>query len=369
MPALKGPQFEELTIALSVTMSEFELANIVYAATGDRLYDAYVSRLLPLRQQIAGVLEALEKEGTLPLFLGEVRTRKRFRPDLQDLIARLVPEAVRGLTGPIASLSLQHGGRYEENAPERAAAPGLQRNVRPGLGKLDARRWLEVGAATERRVCRIERDGRPLGTGFLVGRAAVLTNYHVVKAAIEAGTVAGLACRFDYAVRVDGTREEGQVVAVDAAAPLDWSPFAPAEATVTPDEPPPQPDQLDYALMPLTEPAGEARGWITLPDTDVVLARDAPLMILQHPDGAPLKLALDTQSVLCTAAGGLRLRYRTNTEPGSSGSPCFTMDWDLAALHHLGDPAWRKVPEYNQGIPAALIRRRLADGPAAAFVG
>ena len=68
-----------------------------------------------------------------------------------------------------------------------------------------------------------------------------------------------------------------------------------------------------------------------------------------------MKLALDTQAVIGLNANGTRVRYRTNTDPGSSGSPVFTMDWDLVALHHLGDPDWHN-PGFNQGVPIELIR-------------
>ena len=71
-----------------------------------------------------------------------------------------------------------------------------------------------------------------------------------------------------------------------------------------------------------------------------------------------MKLALDTQAVIGANANGTRVRYRTNTDPGSSGSPCFTMDWDLVALHHYGDPKWLN-PLFNQGVPIELIRRHI----------
>jgi V8-like Glu-specific endopeptidase len=66
-----------------------------------------------------------------------------------------------------------------------------------------------------------------------------------------------------------------------------------------------------------------------------------------------LKLAMDTKSVLKTNANNTRVRYRTNTEKGSSGSPVFNETWELAALHHSGDRSI--VPVYNQGIPFAAI--------------
>ena len=86
-------------------------------------------------------------------------------------------------------------------------------------------------------------------------------------------------------------------------------------------------------------------------------------------DGNPLKLAVDTDAVLGTNAAGNRVRYATNTDHGSSGSPVFDIDWKLVALHHLGDPAVSSMPaKYNQGIPIAKIRARLErDGKAGAL--
>ena len=82
-------------------------------------------------------------------------------------------------------------------------------------------------------------------------------------------------------------------------------------------------------------------------------------LIVQHPKGEPMKLALDTEAIIAANAGMTRLRYKTNTDPGASGSPCFSMDWDIVALHHYGDPAWQRLPEFNQGIPIHLIQQRL----------
>ena len=93
------------------------------------------------------------------------------------------------------------------------------------------------------------------------------------------------------------------------------------------------------------------------------------ILIAQHPDGQPMKLALDTDAVdrakgFWLNAPGTRLRYATNTEGGSSGSPCFDFDWRLVALHHYGDPKTngtnlRKFGDYNQGVPIGVIRDRL----------
>jgi len=143
---------------------------------------------------------------------------------------------------------------------------------------------------------------------------------------------------------------------------IDSSPYSQAETTATPDNPPPTNDELDYALLRLDAKIGEAgparRGWVDLHQSVPNLQKDAPILIVQHPDGAPMKLAMDTQAIIGANENGTRLRYSTNTEAGSSGSPCFSMNWEIVALHHFGDPAWNQ-PKFNQGVPIGRIRDRI----------
>jgi hypothetical protein len=162
----------------------------------------------------------------------------------------------------------------------------------------------------------------------------------------------------------NGQIDPGQLVTLDGAGGIDTSPYSAAEKTGKPDNPLPTLEELDYALLRLSIRVGEQqvegapRGWIALPKAVLPLPADAPILIVQHPEGAPMKLALDTQAVIGLNGNGTRIRYRTNTDPGSSGSPVFTMDWDLVALHHYGDPNWQNAL-FNQGVPIELIRQRI----------
>jgi len=235
----------------------------------------------------------------------------------------------------------------------------------------------------EAQVCRIEiasSQGTLSGTGFLVGPSVVMTNYHVVETVIAvhenrpgpAGVTAkpaNVRARFGFKRMVDpndGTviREvqgtvhklaEKWLIDASAGSPLD----RPAPA-----------DRLDYALLQLATapgdetldgPGGTKRGFVELPAADPPLPEHSSLFILQHPKGGPLKLGLKTKSVLGTFDNGARVRYTTPTEHGSSGSPCFTPKWELAALHHSGDPDFDAAnkPSYNEGIPMAAIRALL----------
>jgi V8-like Glu-specific endopeptidase len=243
-------------------------------------------------------------------------------------------------------------------------SPGLQRNVRPHLTKVDLRVWVERLLQIERRVCRIEIGDNAAGTGFLVGPDTVLTNWHVVETLKTAGDLGRIGCRFDYLRLANGARQQGVRISLHEQGLIDSSPYSNAEKAAQADGTAATPEELDYALLRLAQPAGTQqaeggeRGWIPLPEQTPELAPGAPILIVQHPDGAPMKIAMDTSAVISVKE--TRIRYATNTDPGSSGSPCFTMDWDLVALHHYGDPSW-KEPKFNQGVPIAMIRKRIAS--------
>ena len=274
------------------------------------------------------------------------------------------------------------------------ATPGdgaLQRIVVESNSFLDITRWRERLAEIEGRVCRIEvatNAGTTFGTGFLIGPDLVLTNHHVVEAVIcgEQGqyTAKGLTARltdvvlrFDYRQLADGSVHSGTKVGITAI--LDASPHSPVDEQPLPKPGTPEPEQLDYALLKAATPAGgkalgdspigetaernaDKRGVIGLPSAEWVFTPQAPLFIVQHPEGAPMKLALETQAVIGMNANQTRVTYRTNTLAGSSGSPCFNQHLDLVALHHAGDPNYRPLyhPEFNEGVPIAAIRKQLA---------
>jgi len=62
-----------------------------------------------------------------------------------------------------------------------------------------------------------------------------------------------------------------------------------------------------------------------------------------------------------TNTSATRVRHRTNTQAGSSGSPCFDRNWNLIALHHYGDAKYGHAPLFNQGIPIAAIRKQIEE--------
>jgi V8-like Glu-specific endopeptidase len=82
--------------------------------------------------------------------------------------------------------------------------------------------------------------------------------------------------------------------------------------------------------------------------------------VVGHPGGRELTFSLSDNKVLGFRSP--KLHYRTPTEGGSSGSPVFTADWDVLALHHAGSKNLSTLDgkaEYpaNEGIWIDAIRR------------
>ena len=195
--------------------------------------------------------------------------------------------------------------------------------------------WRERMVAAERCVCRIEIPaGTPRGTGFLVGRDIVLTNWHVAEYVQTMGlTPDQVVVRFDYKAEGGNQHPQGQACVLASDHLLDHSPVK----------------DLDYALLRLAENAGDARGFLKPEPYD--FPPDAPLFILQHPAGEPMIVQVGT--IVSVNSLHKRVNYTTNTTGGSSGSPCFTMGWSLVALHHYGQQT------SNMGIPLKDIQERV----------
>ena len=61
---------------------------------------------------------------------------------------------------------------------------------------------------------------------------------------------------------------------------------------------------------------------------------DARVNVIGHPKGLDVRISMQDNKVV--AHEDPFLRYRTPTDPGSSGSPVFNQAWELVALHHAG---------------------------------
>jgi hypothetical protein len=268
-------------------------------------------------------------ENNMPTMVFEVITWAQARGRLTELVLG----AAAGNPGAARLKVLAEQFRFPADVPGE-----IERMVLKDVPFENIGQWLDRFTRLRRAVCRIEPQPGPdlsgYGTGFLIAPEVVMTNFHVVEPFLTRGAER-VVVRFDYETGTDGVSvSQGRECRLAADWRLLDSPVA----------------ELDCALVRLAEPAGSdvvagaPRG--VLRPVRHMFRSGAPLMILQHPTAAPLKLSIG--SVVDPGAAPNRVSYTANTEPGSSGSPCFTSGLDLVALHHMGgDP--------NRGVRLGAI--------------
>ncbi|AMV25227.1 hypothetical protein VT84_12580 [Gemmata sp. SH-PL17] len=351
------------------------------------------SRVVPdgaFNTVVLNVLLLSTREGWVPRLIAAAAKRRPGRPDVQELAKQYAATLVAQIKDPQLAGNPQLRQAYRDLNPDKAWFPaeqelkGFEKTIDPENPYLNMAEWVARLARIEGRVCRVEIGGAPRGTGFLVGPDAVLTNHHVVASAIgNAAVLAQLQFRFDYKQLANGTILSGMLVG--AAAVLESTPCTPGERTGHPEAADPDTEHLDYALVRLVSPIGDQpiavpgavavgprRGWVRLPEClspeGDPFAPGGAVLIAQHPAGEPLRLAIGWQSVIEANGTLTRVKHRTNTSGGSSGSPCFDRFLNPIALHHYGDPMYPEA-RFNQGVPLMTVRARLAQVHAAMLSG
>ena len=311
---LKPSQLEGLHCALlSAFYSEATLKRMALFKLGENL-DAIVGGV-SLSDKIFDLIVWAEANGRTEDLIVGARQSNRGNPNLMAFAAEVT------LSSAVLPTA---GGKLESIVVE-------------GVKFQDVSEWRNRMDGIVERVCVVEdQNGQGFGTGFLVARNIIMTNQHVTEILIRNGGVPQV--RFGYIKNLGGPgADNGRVVKFAAQ---NW------ELISDP------PSGLDFSLLQLAENAGEdnlgarQRGWLK-PDIQHDFKKDEPMMILQHPQIQPMKFA----------AGYLRdynqqtrrIAYTMNTKGGSSGSPCFDLNWDLIAIHHEGDDFT------NHGVPMKFI--------------
>ncbi|MET9515862.1 serine protease [Streptomyces sp. NPDC002994] len=194
-----------------------------------------------------------------------------------------------------------------------------------GISKdLQAWSFLPRGARAASTIARISirHNGRelPHGTGFLVSPRLLMTNHHVLP---DEAFAQRCFLEFNAQVTIENTP--------DAAIRLELDPGTFFSAD----------ERLDYALVAVTPGAdgrlpGDVFGWNRLSIQLGKLVVGEPVNVIGHPSGRLKEIALRDNALQVRLDDFLH--YKTDTEPGNSGSPVFNDQWEVVALHHSGVP-------------------------------
>jgi V8-like Glu-specific endopeptidase len=222
--------------------------------------------------------------------------------------------------------------------------------------------FLERAMQTGRSVTRLQvpriLDGQmqtgeyAFGTGWLVAPGLLFTNHHVIAARSPGEPGASQDdCREQAGKAIawfDYHQEGGPRIDCECA------------ELICSDE------TLDYALVRLggTSPLDD-RQPLSIVCQSPALRRGDRLNIVQHPRGGPLRYAIRSNFYVGTGDAPDYIRYLTDTEGGSSGSPVLNDSWQVIAMHH----AYHQVPKevykgdvvkyHNQGIAIHAILSHL----------
>jgi endonuclease G len=180
--------------------------------------------------------------------------------------------------------------------------------------------YLELAIAVGRGVARIQ-VGTSHATGFLVGPGLLMTNHHVLGNEEDARRA---LAQFDYQDNASGELLVHQDYRLN-----------PENFFIT-DE------TLDFTIVGVENLSVRNRilsayPWLRLIAELGKAEKGDDVNIIQHPRGGLKQIAFRRNEVIEIPDGQKDfLYYTTDTEPGSSGSPCFNDQWELIALHHSG---------------------------------
>jgi len=249
--------------------------------------------------------------------------------------------------------------------------------------------FLEEGAIVQRAVARVafrQKHGRfavgaGWASGFMVSPTLFMTNNHVIP---NKAFAKKLKAQFNYQDDISGTplesddyifdpddvfytnskldftlirvkkkcnyriRRFNQFLQTESGDEFTPNPFGPIGSPVTVDQAQVF-DPLPFWWNRFCVSPGHKWGHIQLkPNASYALKQF--LNIVQHPAGRRKELAL--QENLITNIYSAKIRYTTDTEGGSSGSPVFNNGWDLVAIHHAAGEWNSNTRKWvnNQGI-------------------
>jgi endonuclease G len=272
--------------------------------------------------------------------------RERLRNNAQeiehslDAIAAGRPGDAETDMGRRAAVIQRRTGESAGDAARTAAKAGPEAVWGQTIDFVDAS-FFERGLIAAKAVCRIvTRNGRGIGTGFMISPRLLITNNHVMGSEAAAGQ---LLAEFDY--------ERDRAGVPRSTTQFE---FAPQTLFVTNHL-----DDLDYAIVAVAGRAGGNKelsefGFLGLSGARNKHALGDFVNIIQHPDARMKEAVVRENQLVGRPKGGTVLHYVADTEPGSSGSPVLNVMFNVVALHHWGGPHRELFDEKGTHVPRTV---------------
>jgi endonuclease G len=198
--------------------------------------------------------------------------------------------------------------------------------------------WLGEGLRIGSAVCRLTND-HVFGTGFRCREDLIMTNHHVIR---NVGEARSFKAEFFFEEEMPGRR-----LRVPDSVPL-----APERIFWTS-------EILDITVVAIDEIPRTPTATANLSASPKPALGDH-VSIVQHPSGGPKQIAVTNNRIVNFKQP--YVQYVTDTLPGSSGSPVFSDDWKVIAIHHAGGNVRKNsrgdVIFANEGV---LVRDLLSD--------
>ena len=365
------------------------LTGAEYTQLEEALVDAYASydELARMVRRTDARLSDIAAEGPIPSVVSDLIQYAEAR----DIVHKLIEAARSSNPTNVALLKVSAAIALEPTVPDveelredealTVVSDSFERMVDPQRGIADLGSFAAKLLELLHQVCAVEL-GNEFGTGFLIGPDTILTNYHVVEKAINHQfEPANIRVRFDYQRRRDGLTVNAGVeheLADGDAWLVDSERYSEVDMKKYDETKTPADHELDYAVLRTKTEVGKEipsgaveakRGWLTPRMEEYDFPVDTFLMVVQHPCHDPISYDDVQDAVIRVNANGTRVHYRTNTMPGSSGSPVLDRKLALVGLHHSGEPGGpdfmlpcnKQVSQasYNEGIPIQKIKDHL----------
>jgi endonuclease G len=223
----------------------------------------------------------------------------------------------------IDSLEMDEKTRELFKKPER-----INEVVKEGIVGSDdmiSSNFLHKGSKVSRSVGRIidKRSQEAMGTGFLISPHLIMTNNHVIP---DKQTAAESIIEFEYVAN-----DSGQAIQANAFQLL------PEKLFLTSDE-----KEFDFSIIQIEAQnergiQSQHFGWIPLIEETGKAHVGERLNIIHHPLGKPQQISIRKNLLVTHEESNIYLKYMTDTEPGSSGSPVLNDEWELVALHRAAE--------------------------------